>query len=123
MTWIALLLADPSPCLRSLVLRELMGRTGRRSRSARAGGPARRPIPLVADLLALQQPDGAWGPASIVGLAHGDERRSTGPGAAPPGLPGLRAGAPGGARGAAFLFAQQRADGAWPLPGAPAGGR
>ena len=59
MTWAPLLLADPSPNLRLLVLRELLARP--------AGDPEvlelealREHDPLVRDLLAVQDRDGSW---------------------------------------------------------------
>lgn len=59
MTWAALLLADPSPCLRLLVLRELLGRPAD-DEEVRELTSSREQAPLVADLLELQQPDGSW---------------------------------------------------------------
>ena len=59
MTWAALLLADPSPCLRLLVLRELLGRP-EGDDEVRELIELRAKDPMVADLVASQQPDGAW---------------------------------------------------------------
>jgi hypothetical protein len=60
MTWAALLLADPSPCLRRLVLRDLLGRGPGDAELAELDA-ASAADPLVGDLLAAQRPDGAWG--------------------------------------------------------------
>ena len=59
MTWAALLLADPSPCLRMLVLRELLGRTDD-DPEVRELVELREQDPLAVDLLAWQQQDGSW---------------------------------------------------------------
>jgi len=115
MTWIALLLADPSPCLRALVLRELMGRPDDDPEVRELAG-LRTADPIVADLLALQAADGSWGPADSVGLSVGDRLHTTARALLRLGYLGFGPGDEAVRRGAAWLFAQQRADGAWPLP-------
>ena len=59
MTWAALLLATPSPCLRMLVLRELLGRPDDNPEMTELAG-FREQDPFVVDLLAWQQQDGSW---------------------------------------------------------------
>ncbi len=116
MTWIALLLADPSPCLRTLVLHDLLRRPDDDPEVRELAGP-READPIVADLLALQQADGAWGKAEQLGLAYRDAIRSTAQALLRLGYLGAGPEHPAVSRGAAFLFSQQRADGSWPLPG------
>ena len=58
MTWAALLLADSSPCLRTLVLRELLGRSEGDGEVGELLG-LRDQDPLVADLVAIIN---HWGP-------------------------------------------------------------
>jgi hypothetical protein len=114
MTWIALLLADPSPSLRALVLRELMGRPDEDPEVRELAG-LRTADPIVADLLALQAADGSWGPADVVGLSVGDRLHTTARALLRLGYLGF---GPDEAvqRGAEWLCAQQCDDGAWPLP-------
>ena len=59
MTWIPLLLADPSPCLRYLVLRELLGKPDD-DPEVRELADLRLRDPLVAPVLAAQEADGSW---------------------------------------------------------------
>ncbi len=114
MTWIALLLADPSPCLRLLVLRELLGRS---PEDAEVQELARLRLsdPLVADLLAMQQADGSWVANEAAGLGTGDAVRATGRALLRLGYLGLGPHDGPVARGAAFVFSQQQDDGSWPL--------
>jgi hypothetical protein len=114
MTWVPLLLADPSPNLRLLVLRELLQRPGEdaevRELVALRDGDA-----VVQDLFALQEEDGSWRSAdgggdswnwiqitsqALVGLGYlgfGPEHDAV-------------------RRGAEYLFAHQQEDGSWTLP-------
>ncbi len=111
---LTLLLADPSPCLRWRVLRDLLGRPEDDS-EAQELSAAREADPLATGLIALQQLDGSWRvdePASRGGAVLTTARAlgrlgylGFGPAYAP-----VR-------RGAEYLFAQQRRDGAWPLTG------
>lgn len=113
MTWAPLLLADPSPCLRWLVLRRLLG-LPQDDPEVQELEDARRQDPLVAELLESQEADGAWrtdprgrSPLKATALAL---RRL--------GFLGFEAEEPAVQRGAEFLFSQQREDGSWPLPDA-----
>jgi len=115
MTWIALLLADPSPCLRALVLRELMGRTDD-DPEMRELAQLRASDPLVSDLLALQAADGSWTKADSIGLGYSDRIHATARALLRLGYLGFGPGDEAVHRGAEWLFARQREDGAWPLP-------
>lgn len=114
MTWAALLLADPSPCLRALVLSELLHEP--------ATSPEllelirlRESDSLVMDLLKLQASDGSWEslPAWQVGRARilttSIALMRLGYLGFGPDLAAVRG-------GAEYLFSRQRQDGAWPLP-------
>lgn len=114
MTWIALLLADPSPCLRLLALRELLGKD-MADPEVRELDDLRGSDPIVADLLALQQVDGAWLKSDQSGLGSGDAVRATSQALLRLGYLEFGPEHPAVQRGAAFLFAQQQDDGAWPL--------
>jgi hypothetical protein len=113
MTWAALLLADPSPCLRRLVLRDLLGRAGDDAEVAELAA-ATEDDPLVNELVAAQRPDGSWagaGPDSTL-----DPTRATSLALARLGYLGLGPEHPLVQRGAEYVFGQQRPDGSWPLP-------
>jgi hypothetical protein len=112
MTWVALLLADPSPSLRSLVLRELLGRPEDDPEVQELTG-LRETEPLVADLLSLQEPDGSW--SSVEPASRGARLRATALALMRLGYLGLGPDHPAVAAGAEFLFSIQREDGAWSL--------
>ncbi len=113
MTWIPLLLADPSPCLRRLVLRELLDRPDDDPEVEELDA-LRQADPLVADLLAAQSADGSWPGAG------GNVLRDTSLALMRLGYLGFGPDFAPVAQGAAYLFAQQRGDGAWPMPNARA---
>lgn len=110
--WVPLLLSDPSPCLRRLVLKELL--------QVPDGDAELKELdelctqdPLVQGLLALQESDGSWtslGDASTVDTIKATTAALTRMGYL--GLSGISA----VKRGADYLFSLQRANGAWPMP-------
>lgn len=121
MTWAPLLLADPSLCLRRLVLRDLFRLPD--DHPERVELEALCPTdPLVAELLGLQEPQGSWKPGVLaVGAATGNRILATAFALARFGylgfdrvtgdervLQAIR-------RGADYLFEQQREDGSWSL--------
>ena len=109
-----LLLSDPSPCLRSLVLTELLERPPQ-DPEVQELAELRHADDLVTELVALQHPDGHWDrgdgawrvpqhPARMTGLAlHRLGSLGLGPGFEP-----VR-------RGAEFLWRLQEPDGSWSL--------
>ena len=111
--WIPLLLADASPCLRWLVLRELMQRPDSDGEVNELAG-LRDTDPLVVELAQSQQPDGSW--TSNDPASRGDPIRTTARALARLGYLGFGPDHAAVTRGAAYLFAQQRKDGSWPLP-------
>ena len=113
MTWIPLLLADPSPCLRYLVLRELLGRGGD-DPEVKELQEAREQDPLVAGLLSSQKPDGSWQRGDP--LWFGESQRITMLALMRLGFLGFGADYPAVRRGAEYLFSLQREDGAWTTP-------
>lgn len=76
----------------------------------------RQADPVAAELLALQAADGAWTKVDSIGLGQGDRIRATAQALLRLGYLGFDAAQPPVRRGAEWLFAQQREDGAWPLP-------
>ena len=114
MTWAPLLLADPSPCLRMLVLRQLLHRSDDDPEVCELAG-LRETDPLVTDLLSLQAPDGSW-KGGALGEATLGKLRATALALSRLGYLGFGSEHPGVQRGADYLFSMQRKDGAWPLP-------
>lgn len=113
MNWLPLLLADRSPCLRYLVLRELLGRAEDDTEVRELAG-LRETDRLVTGLLALQADDGSWAqadPASKAGTL-----RATPQALVRLGFLGFDPDHPAVMRGAESLFALQRDDGSWEMP-------
>lgn len=116
MTWLPLLLTDPSPCLRWLVLRHLFGFPEDHPEVQELAG-LRASDPLVTTLLTLQEPDGSWKPSGLAeGGIGGSQVLSTAFALTRLGYLGFDRQHPALENGAAYLFAQQRSDGSWPLP-------
>ncbi len=107
MTWLPLLLADPSPCLRWLVLRDLFHRPAH-DPELKELAPQRESDPIAAELLALQRDDGSW-------QAGSEPIRTTAFALARLGYLGFDGTHPSIARAAEFLFDKQLRDGSWPL--------
>lgn len=115
MTWAPLLLADPSPCLRLLVLRELLGRPADDPEVVELTA-LRTTDPLVATLQQQQNGDGSW-PS-----AEGNPLRATIQALLRLGYLGFGPADSMVQQGAAYLFSQQQADGAWSLAQMRSGG-
>ena len=111
----ALLLADPSPCLRWLVLRDILGRTEDDS-EARELVELRGADSLVTGLLTLQGPDGAWAGGDLAWPGSADRLRATARALVRLGYLGFGPEHPAVRRGAEYLFGKQRTDGAGDLP-------
>jgi len=114
MTWAPLLLADPSPCLRWLVLTQLLAR-GEDDPEVRELAAWRENDPLVASLTARQGDDGAWRIGSFPASWGDDPIWLTGLALARLGFLGFGLDFPPVRRGAEYLFSEQREDGSWPL--------
>jgi hypothetical protein len=114
-TWIPLLLADPSPCLRLLVLRELLGRPDDGAEVRELVG-LREADPLIADLFRLQAEDGSWRSVDLGRTARTGHEVATAHALMRLGYLGFGPEHPAVQRGAAYLFSQQQEDGSWPLP-------
>jgi len=114
MTWLPLLLADPSPCLRWLVLRELLGRRNDDPEILELDA-LRSSDPLVAELFSSQKANGAWSPGVDLSLGSGDEVRITALALKRLAFCGFTGENPAIMQGAEYLFSQQAQDGSWPL--------
>jgi hypothetical protein len=115
MIWPPLLLADPSPCLRWLVLRDLL-KAPPDSLELLELAPARLNDPLACNLLDLQQPGGAWHPQALShSWRHGSPVLATSLALTRLAYLGFDRSLPAVARAADYLFAAQQPDGAWPM--------
>lgn len=115
MIWPPLLLADPSPCLRWLVLRDLFQRPAE-DPELQELGELRESDGRVAEVLALQESDGAWPVGALaLGRAGGSRVLMTAFALARLGYLGFDGGHPAVKRAAEYLFSCQQADGSWPL--------
>ena len=113
LSWVALLLADASPCLRWLTFRELLGRD-QSDPEVRELSALRREDPLVRDLISPQEPDGSW--KTIDSLSRRGVIPTTSLALARLGYLGFDSAFPSVRRGAGYLFERQLDDGSWPLP-------
>jgi hypothetical protein len=113
MTWAPLLLADPSPSLRLLVLRDLLNRS-EDDEEVHELKKLQEEDPLILKFLALQNKDGSWRGREGGGAILGEIRLTT---QALMGLGYFGLGPEHYAvkRGAEFIFTQQQNDGSWPL--------
>jgi len=114
MTWAPLLLADPSPCLRLLVLRELLGRP-KEDEEIQELAELQKEDPLYMDLSRLQEVDGSWSARAVYGSSPGGGIKPTAQALMRLGYLGFGSGDPVVSRGADFLFSLQEEDGSWPM--------
>lgn len=109
-----LLLADASPCLRILVLRELLNRED--DHEIKELEAIREKDSLVSGILKLQAADGSWGQEAVTGNAPGGAIQVTAQVLSRLGYLGFGVEHPAVQRGAGYLFDRQQEDGSWPLP-------
>lgn len=112
MTWIPLLLTDPSPCLRLRVLQDLLGR-GDHDTEVRELAAMRDDDPPAAGLLACQGDDGSWSTSALEGNIPGGRLQATSQALTRLGYLGFGMTHPAVARGADYLFSHQSRDGSW----------
>lgn len=110
--WVPLLLADPSVCLRRLVLIELLDTPQDDPEVAELAELCDQD-PLVERLLALQEPDGSWN--SLGDASTYDTIKATATALTRLGYLGF-SGTSAVKRGADYLFSLQGDNGAWPMP-------
>ena len=103
--WLALILSDPSPCLRYLVLTELL-EIDENDDEVVELKRLRSEDPIITEAFALQQDDGSWrGPDTAAMLLR-------------LGFLGFGPECEAVAKGAEYLFSKQRKDGSWAIPSA-----
>lgn len=110
-----MLLADPSPCLRRLVLLELLHRPESDSEVQELEG-LREADPIVSGLLTLQSTDGSWEEAALSGNAPGGRIQATSQALTRLGYLGFGPDHPSVKLGANYIFSKQEEDGSWPRP-------
>ena len=113
MTWTPLLLADPSPSLRLLVLRDLLG-YAEDNQEIRQLEQLQESDPLILRLLDLQNQDGSWREGEGGGEILG-KLRLTAQALMGLGYMALNARHVAVRRGVEYVFSQQQPDGSWPL--------
>jgi hypothetical protein len=113
MRWAPLLLADRSPSLRLLVLRDLLNRPEDDEEVCELKS-LQEEDPLIVNLLALQNEDGAWRGGEAGATVLG-KIRLTAQALMGLGYFGLGPEHYAVKRGAEFIFEQQQDDGSWPL--------
>ncbi len=114
MTWVSLLLTDPSPNLRLLVLRELLHHSSD-DEEVRELEALRKQDPIVQELLSLQNTDGSWRSRDgSVDIWFGI--RTTTQALLRLGYLGFGPEYQAVRLGAEYIFSHQLKDGSWPIP-------
>ncbi|MFW9949581.1 MAG: prenyltransferase/squalene oxidase repeat-containing protein [Candidatus Thorarchaeota archaeon] len=115
MTWIPLLLSDPSPNLRLLVLRELLNRSDE-DPEVQELIAIRKDGAVVNSLLKSQSTDGSWNSKPLGVIAPGGNIQTTSQTLVRLGYLQFPSDYPAIRKGVDFLFSRQNDDGSWPLP-------
>lgn len=116
MTWIQLLLTDRSPCLRYLVLTELL-HYSEDNEEVQELLEIRESDPLVEDLFKLQKINGAWDSLGTNQLTYCDNLQITSMALQRLGYFGFNSSHPVVQKAAEYLFSKQQNNGSWPMPG------
>ncbi|MFW9845624.1 MAG: hypothetical protein ACFFD6_02665 [Candidatus Thorarchaeota archaeon] len=115
MTWVPLLLADRSPSLRRLVLKELLNRPDSDPEVMELQELISED-PIVKPLLQKQAIDGSWKNIDIGGSETKERVRATSFAVQRLGYIGLQRDHPVVEQGIEYLFSQQKPDGSWEIP-------
>ncbi|MFX1379224.1 MAG: hypothetical protein ACFFA4_09015 [Promethearchaeota archaeon] len=115
MTWIPLLLTDPSPCLRYLILTELL-HLKEEDEEVHELLEMRESDQLVKGLSRLQKPNGAWNSLGNNQIVSGNNIQLTSIALQRLGYFGFDSSYPLVQKAADFLFSKQQEDGSWPMP-------
>lgn len=116
MTWVPLLLADRSACLRILVLTELLGRPTDDLEVVELRSVQGDDV-LISTLLKSQSQNGSWKDVdSRAGSTEGGRLRATAFALMRLGYLGLDGEHPAVRRGIEFMFASMKGSGSWPMP-------
>ena len=115
MTWIPLLLMDPSPCLRYLILKELLNRPDDDSEVIELF-KLREEDPLVKELIKLQKPNGSWDSFSTIRIESKNNLQITSIVLQRLGFLGFDSSFAPVRKAAEFMFIKQQDEGSWPMP-------
>ncbi len=115
MTWIPLLLADRSPNLRYLVLRELLGFPENDDEVIELQAMRERD-PLVWTILDSQNNDGSWSDLDGATQQRRDPIRATSFALLRLGYLGFPKSHPSIVKGVEYIFREQQRNGTWPIP-------
>ncbi|MHA2140008.1 MAG: hypothetical protein ACXADC_09450 [Candidatus Thorarchaeota archaeon] len=115
MTWAPLLLADRSPSLRRLVLKELLERSGNDTEVAELESLMVED-PQLAPLIRKQSDNGSWKNVDIGGSKTKERVRATSFALQRLGYAGLPPDHPAITKGVEYIFSRQRTDGSWSIP-------
>lgn len=113
MTWAPLLLTDPSPCLRRLVLTDILDRPANDPEVLELETMTKTD-PLVTEITGLQKRNGSW--ETLGGTTNAGPLRTTAHALSRLGFLGLPSDFPSIRKGVDYLFSIQQSDGSWPLP-------
>ncbi len=116
MNWIPFLLTDPSPCLRYLVLKELLNRPDNDSEIVELR-ELYEEDPLVKDLLNSQNSDGSWDMQTITQITSGNRFYATVYALNRLGYLMFDSTLPIIQKAVEYVFSKQGKDGSWPMPG------
>ncbi len=116
MTWVPLLLTDPSPCLRYLVLTELLDYSEEKE-EVQELSEMRKLDPLVKDLIKLQKPNGSWDSFDLTRVTTSANLQITSMALQRLGYLGFNSNCLVVQKGAEYIFSKQQEDGSWPMPG------
>ena len=115
MTWVPLLLSDPSPNLRFLVLKELLKRPDT-DNEVQELSRLREKDPIIESLLKFQKPNGSWDIEAMGSDAPGGNIQVTSQALVRLGYLGFDSDHHAVKKGVNFLFSKQREDGSWSIP-------
>ncbi|MFX1480707.1 MAG: prenyltransferase/squalene oxidase repeat-containing protein [Promethearchaeota archaeon] len=116
MTWIPLLLTDPSPNLRLLVLKELLGRQDD-DKEVQELLILREKDPLVDSLIKTQLPNGSWSSVDLTGkMSTTGNLQATSQALVRLSYFGFEKGNKVIQKAVDYIFSKQDNDGSWPIP-------
>ncbi len=116
MTWIPLLLTDPSPNLRILVLREILKRSDD-DKEIQELIMIREKDPIVESLFKTQLPDGSWSSVDLTGnISNTGNIQATSQALVRLGYLGFEKDHEVVKKAADYIFSKQKNDNSWPIP-------
>lgn len=116
MTWIPLLLTDPSPCLRYLILTELLDYSNE-VEEVQELSEMRELDSLVENLFKLQKSNGSWDSFDLTRITSSANLQITSMALQRLGYLGFNSSNSVVQKGAEYLYSKQEEDGSWPLLG------